>query len=260
MSVMTGRVLRAFLLPAVLGLGALSLASASSADPARTQQAVQQETPAGPVAAAGLPFGFYVGDDQQPTTSHVAKLGSDITFPQGRFDGALQGLSGRVPITGKLAIPVTSSYFVSFRFMPATGTVELVPDGDATGTVEVRTGATTNCKSVGTNLCGDSDVTSKMFIKLSDVKVDGRPLEVGPNCRTAQSVAVNIKALMPLGFPAPPVKATSTFTTPGFTGCGVREDLSPLLTGLVSGPGNTLVTHLRLRCVGSGPPPNGCGS
>ncbi|EMD22345.1 hypothetical protein [Amycolatopsis azurea] len=259
MSVMTGRVPRAFLLPAVLGLGALSLASAS-AEPAPAPTPTQQAEAGQVIAAAGLPFGFYVGDEQQATTSHVAKLGSDITFPQGRFDGSLLGLSGKVPITGKLAIPSTSSYFVSFRFMPATGTVELIPDGDATGTVEVKTGATTNCKAVGTNLCGDSDVTSKVFIKLSDVKVDGKVLDVGPNCRTAQSVAVNIKALMPLGFPAPSVKATSTFSTPGFTGCGVREDLSPLLTGLVSGPGNTLVTNLKLRCVGSGPPPNGCGA
>ncbi|ONF63458.1 hypothetical protein [Amycolatopsis keratiniphila] len=237
MSVLTGRVLRAFLLPAVLGLGALSLASAS-ADPARTQQtreAVAQE-PA--IAQAGLTFGFYVGDEQQPTTSRVAKLGSDITFPQDRLDGKILGFSGQVPITGKLAIPPTSSYFVSFRFMPATG----------------------DCKAVGTNICALTDVTNKVFVKLSNAKVDGKVLDVGPNCRTARSVAVNIKALVPLAFPAPPVKVTSTFTTPGFAGCGVREELRPLLTGLVSGPGNTPVTDLRLRCVGDGPPPNGCGA
>ncbi|KZB79756.1 hypothetical protein [Amycolatopsis regifaucium] len=256
MSVLTGRVPRAFLLPAVLGLGALSLASAS-ADPARTQQQAEQ---APSVAQAGLKFGFYVGDEQQPTTSHVAKLDSDITFPQGRFDGMILGFSGKVPITGKLAIPPTSSYFVSFRFMPATGDVELIPDGDATGTVHVKTGNTGDCKAVGTRICADSDVTNKVFIKLSNVKVDGKVLDVGPNCRTAQSATVNIKALMPLEFPAPSVKVTSTFATPAFTGCGVREDLSPLLTGLVSGPGNTLVTNLKLRCVGSGGPPNGCGA
>ncbi|HET6285873.1 MAG TPA: hypothetical protein VFG15_03850 [Amycolatopsis sp.] len=257
MSVMTGRVPRAFLLPVVLGLGALSLASAS-AEPARIQQAQPENPPA--AAQAGLKFSFYVGDEKQPTTSHVAKLGSDITFPQGLFDGAILGFTGRVPITGKLAIPPTSSYFVSFRFMPATGDVELIPDGDATGTVLVKTGPNGDCQAVGTSICADTDVTNKVFIKLSNVEVDGKVLDVGPNCRTAQSAVVNIKALVPLAFPASPVKVTSTFATPGFTGCGVREDLSPLLTGLVSGPGNTLVTHLVLRCVGSGPPPNGCGA
>ncbi|WP_414940272.1 hypothetical protein [Amycolatopsis sp. cmx-11-51] len=258
MSVMTGRVLRAFLLPAVLGLGALSLASASAADPGQVRQADLEQPPS--AAQAGLKFSFYVGDEQQPTTSRVAKLGSDITFPQGLFDGMILGFTDKSPISGKLAIPATSSYFVSFRFMPATGTVELIPDGDSTGVVDVDTGATGDCKEVGTIICAHTDVTSKVFIKLSNVKVDGKVLDVGPNCRTAQSAAVNIKALVPLAFPASSVKITSTFSTPGFTGCGVREDLSPLLTGLVAGPGNTLVTNLKLRCVGSGAPPNGCGA
>ncbi|MFE0021228.1 hypothetical protein [Amycolatopsis sp. NPDC059021] len=256
MSAMIGRVSRAFLFPAVLGLVTLSLASASSADPAPGAVAAAPQAPA---ADFRLPFGFYVGDEQQPTTSHVAKLGSDITFPQGRFDGAILGMSGRVPITGKLSIPVTSSYFVSFRFMPATGTVELVPDGDSTGTVLIL--PSDQCKAVGTSLCADSEVTSKVFIKLSNVKVDGKVLDVGPNCRTAQPASVTIKAILPLqANNPPPAKVTTTFATPPFAGCGVREDLSPLLTGLVSGPGNTLVTNLKLRCIGSGGPPNGCGA
>lgn len=241
-----------FSLSLVLVLVAFSLGSA---------QAASGENASGPAPAAAthFPVGFSVGDAQQPTTSHVAKLGSDISFPQGRFDGALLGLSGRVPLTGKLSIPVTSSYFVAFRFMPATGTVELVPDGDVTGTTQVLTGKDTNCKQTGTSLCADSEVTAKVFVKLSNVKVDGKPLDVGPDCRTAQSAEVTLKALLPLAFPAPPAKATTTFTTPPFAGCVGHEDLSRLFTGLVSGPGNTLVTDLVLRCVGSSGP-NGCGT
>ncbi|MFD9889297.1 hypothetical protein ACFWY9_08145 [Amycolatopsis sp. NPDC059027] len=195
MSALIGRVSRAFLFPAVLGLITLSLASASSADPAPGPAPAAQQTPA--PSEFRMQFGFSVGDEQQPTTSHVAKLGSDIVFPQGRFDGAILGSSGRAPITGKL----------------------------------------------------------------SNVKVDGRVLDVGPNCRTAQPASVTIKSLLPLqANNPPPVKVTTTFATPPFAGCGVREDLSPLLTGLVAGPGNTLVTNLKLRCIGSGAPPSGCGS
>ncbi|GAA4524662.1 hypothetical protein [Amycolatopsis samaneae] len=257
MSALMGRVSRAFLFPAVLGLVTLSLASASAADPAAPAPVAAAEQQ--PQQGTRFPVGFYVGDEQQPTTSHVAKLGSDITFPQGRFDAVLLGLSGRVPLTGTLSVPATASYFVSFRFMPATGTVELIQDGEATGTTQIL--GSKDCTSVGTSLCADSDVTTKVFIKLSNVKVDGRVLDVGPNCRTARPAAVTIKALLPLQpTNPPPVKATATFTTPGFAGCGVRENLDPLLTGLVAGPGNTLVTNLKLRCVGSGGPPNGCGS
>ncbi|NBH02110.1 hypothetical protein [Amycolatopsis sp. SID8362] len=203
-------------------------------------------------AATQIPFGFTLGDAQQPTTSHVAKLGSDIAFPPGTFDGALGGLSNTVPITGKLNIPPTDGYFVAFRFMGTTGRVEIVPDGDATGTATVKTGKDTNCKTTQTNICADTDVTAKVFIKLSNVKVDGKALDVGPDCRTAQPAAVNIKALVPISLPAPPVKVTSTFTTPAFAGCTGREDLSRLLTGLVSGPGNTFVSNLTLRCFSSG--------
>jgi hypothetical protein len=203
--------------------------------------------------------GFYVGDEQQPTTSHVAKLGSDISFPQGRFDGALLGLSGRVPVTGKLSIPVTASYFVTFRFMPATGTVELVPAGDVTGSTQVLTGKDTNCRQTRTNLCADADITAKVFVKLSNLKVEGKTLDVGPDCRTARPAEVNLKSLLPLAFPAQPATTRTTFTTPPFAGCRGHEDLSRLLTGLVSGPGNSLVTHLVLRCVGS-TGPNGCGA
>ncbi|KDN20639.1 hypothetical protein [Amycolatopsis rifamycinica] len=238
-----------FSLPLVLVLSAFSLGAAEAAP----GEPVPQQA-----AATQTPFGFNLGDAQQPTTSHVAKLGSDIAFPPGTFDGFLGGLTSTVPITGKLNIPPANGYFVAFRFMPTTGRVEIIPDGDATGTATVHTGKDKDCKATQTNICADTDVTAKVFIKLSDVKVDGRPLDVGPDCRTAQSAAVNIKALVPISPPAPPappvppVKVTSTFTTPSFAGCVGHEDVSRLLTGLVSGPGNTFVSNLRLRCFSTG--------
>ncbi|UOX88979.1 hypothetical protein MUY14_46205 [Amycolatopsis sp. FBCC-B4732] len=232
-----------FSLPLVLTLVAFSLGAAEAA-PNENAPSVQAANP--------IPFGFTLGDAQQPTTSHVAKLGSDIAFPPGTFDGALGGLTSTVPITGKLNIPPTDGYFVAFRFMGTTGRVEIVPDGDATGTATVHTGKDKDCKATQTNICADTDVTAKVFIKLSNVKVDGKALEVGPDCRTAQPASVTIKALVPISLPAPPVKVTSTFSTPAFAGCTGHEDLSRLLTGLVSGPGNTFVSNLTLRCFSAG--------
>lgn len=230
-----------FSLPLVLALAAFSLGAAEAAPSADA-----------PAARAQIPFGFTLGDDRQPTTSHVAKLGSDIVFPPGTFDGFLGGLTSTVPITGKLAIPPANGYFVAFRFMATTGRVEIVPDGDATGTATVHTGKDKDCQATQTNICADTDVTAKVFIKLSDVEVEGKPLDVGPDCRTAQPAEVTIKALVPISLPAPPVKVSSTFTTPPFAGCVGREDVSRVLTGLVSGPGNTFVSDLALRCFSSG--------
>ncbi|WP_199199154.1 hypothetical protein [Amycolatopsis sp. CA-128772] len=233
-----------FSLPLVLAAAAFSLGAAEAA-PGGNAPVVQAQ-------ATQIPFGFTLGDARQPTTSHVAKLGSDIAFPPGTFDGFLGGLTNTVPLTGKLAIPPANGYFVAFRFMATTGRVEIVPDGDAAGTATVHTGKDKDCKATQTNICADTDVTAKVFIKLSDVKVDGRALDVGADCRTAQPAAVTIKALVPISLPAPPVKVTSTFTTPPFAGCVGHEDLSRLLTGLVSGPGNTFVSNLQLRCFSSG--------
>lgn len=238
MSVLT----RAVPLLLVLALTAFSLGAAEAAPGEDAPRA----------AATSIPFGFTLGDAQQPTTSHVAKLGSDIAFPPGTFDGALGGLTNTVPITGKLSIPPANGYFVAFRFMATTGRVEIIPDGDATGVATVKTGKDTNCKATQTNICADTDVTAKVFIKLSDAEVDGKTLDVGANCRTAQPASVTIKALVPISLPAPPVKVTSTFTAPPFAGCVGHEDLSRLLTGLVSGPGNTFVSNLTLRCFSSG--------
>ncbi|WP_240490658.1 hypothetical protein [Amycolatopsis vancoresmycina] len=232
-----------YALPLVLAVAAFSLGAAQAAPGGNAPV---------PQAATQIPFGFTLGDAQQPTTSHVAKLGSDIAFPPGTFDGFLGGLTSTVPITGKLAIPPADGYFVAFRFMATTGRVEIVPDGDAAGTATVHTGKDKDCKATQTNICADTDVTAKVFIKLSDVEVDGHPLDVGSDCRTAQPAAVTIKALVPISPPAPPVKVTSTFTTPPFAGCVGHEDVSRLLTGLVSGPGNTFVSNLQLRCFSSG--------
>lgn len=233
-----------FSLPVVLVLAAFSLGAA--------QAAPGGNAPPAPAAATQIPFGFTLGDTRQPTTSHVAKLGSDIVFPPGTFDGYLGGLTSTVPISGKLSIPPAAGYFVAFRFMATTGRVEIIPDGDATGTATVHTGKDKDCKATQTNICADTDVTAKVFIKLSDAEVNSRPLDVGPDCRTARPAAVNIRALVPISLPAPPVTVTSTFTTPPFAGCVGREDVSRLLTGLVAGPGNTFVSNLTLRCFSSG--------
>ncbi|MDT8912977.1 hypothetical protein [Amycolatopsis sp. PS_44_ISF1] len=256
------RVPLALLLPVAATAFALGPAAATPGPPTTPTTPAIPVPPARPVAAGGIsfPFGFVVGDSAHPTTSRVAKLGSELAFPPGRFDGALLGLNGTVPITGKLAVPAASSYFVTFRFMPATATVALIPSGDATGAVTVHTGRNGDCAAVGTDICADTDVVNSVSVKLSDARVDGRALDVGPDCRTAEPARVEIKGLLPLAFPAQPRKVSTTFTLPAFTGCTGHEDFSRLFSGLVSGPGNTLVTDLVLRCVGNGAPPNGCGA
>lgn len=58
--------------------------------------------------------------------------------------------------------------------------------------------------------------------------------------------------MVPQTGPYPPEKRAGTvkssFAIPAFTGCGATENLSPLITGLVSGPNNDLITYLGKLC------------
>nr|CEL22974.1 hypothetical protein [Kibdelosporangium sp. MJ126-NF4]CTQ90113.1 hypothetical protein [Kibdelosporangium sp. MJ126-NF4] len=168
--------------------------------------------------------------------STIAKLGSSLTLAEGRFDAGIDIADNS--IDGTLTLPPSPGYFVVFRFMPVTNTTAFVQDGPATGKVEV------------TLPDAQTDITVKLYIVLSDVRQDGVPLNVGANCRTATPAVITIKGpvkLLPEGSVS---KIHSVYQIPPFSGCGVTEDLDPLLTGLISGPGNTLDTELRVRCIG----------
>ncbi|ONI84059.1 hypothetical protein ALI144C_15205 [Actinosynnema sp. ALI-1.44] len=211
---------------------AFSLLSAlpGSAAPAPAAQPVAQ--PGAPdSAAAKLKVSFYVSGH-----STIAKLGSDIVLKEGTFDAEIDIADNS--IEGTLALPPSPGYFVVFRFMPVTNTTDFVQDGLATGKVVV------------TLPDAQADITLKLYIALRDVRQDGVPLNVGAHCRTATPAVIRINGpikLLPEGSVS---EITSKYDIPPFSGCGVTEDLDPLLTGLVSGPGNTLVTKLRVRCIG----------
>ncbi|WP_431920447.1 DUF6801 domain-containing protein [Amycolatopsis tucumanensis] len=174
-------------------------------------------------------------------TSHIAKMGSDLVLEQGTFDAGL--FTGDVPntirIEGDLNLPKSSSYFVAFRFMPVTSDVELPQDGKATGTADISGGLFTPT----------IDMTIRVNLVVSNVKQDGVPIAVGPGCRTVAPLVIPMKGQTSL-LPGSKSTMESTFDIPAFSGCGVSEDLDPLLTGLISGPGNKMTTTLTAQGVG----------
>ncbi|WP_157358814.1 DUF6801 domain-containing protein [Amycolatopsis sp. ATCC 39116] len=174
-------------------------------------------------------------------TSHIAKMGSDLVLEQGTFDAGL--FTGDMPntirIEGDLNLPKSSSYFVAFRFMPVTSDVELPQDGKATGTADISGGLFTPT----------IDMTIRVNLVVSNVKQDGVPIAVGPGCRTVSPLVIPMKGQTSL-LPGSKSTMESTFDIPAFSGCGVSEDLDPLLTGLISGPGNKMTTTLTAQGVG----------
>lgn len=171
-------------------------------------------------------------------TSRIAKLGSDLKLTQGTFDAGLyNGDAGTIRIEGDLAIPPTTGYFIAFRFMPVTSLVQLPQTEKATGTADISSGLFTP----------DIDVTVRVNLTVGDVREDGVPIEVGDSCHAPLVIRMRGRSSLTPGSQS---TIQSTFDIPPFTGCGVTENLDPLLTGLISGPGNTMTTTLTAQGVG----------
>jgi hypothetical protein len=173
-------------------------------------------------------------------TSRIAKLGSDLRLNQGTFDaGLFTGDNGAIRIEGDLTLPPASGYFIAFRFLPVTSDVQLPQTEQATGTADISGGLYTP----------KIDVTAKVNLVLGNVKEDGVPVDVGTTCHTSSPLVIRMQGQTSLVVGSQST-IVSTFDIPPFTGCGVTENLNPLLTGLISGPGNTMTTTLTAQGVG----------
>ncbi|MEV5572508.1 hypothetical protein AB0L06_20890 [Spirillospora sp. NPDC052269] len=139
---------------------------------------------------------------------------------------------------------------LSLGFMPTLSVTDMdqvVPPGkDSSGNLYPVTGNVRTDIAPDPTLPSVADdmtfISSLVGVRVHDVALNGTPLSVGENCR-AKPTPLNLssftgndqsgRTVLTLG---------STFTgrvdIPAFTGCGTSEDLSPLFTASVSGPGN----------------------
>ncbi|GGS48098.1 DUF6801 domain-containing protein [Actinokineospora fastidiosa] len=214
--------------------GGETLGSAAvTAAPAQRRQPVAPMDE--PSANAGLKVTFDVN-----AVNTIAKIGVDLSITGDLVTFLDPFAPPPSPVTGTLTLdPVKDAYLVVFRFMPVHNDIEFKP-GAVTGTAEMDiTGQPWKAKV---------DTVSDIELRLHRVRQDGVDLAVGDNCWTAGPMKVPLKGdiiLVP--------GATSEFKTkadlPAFTGCGTREDLDPLITGLVSGPDNPMTVRLTLKCI-----------
>ncbi|MEV8585424.1 DUF6801 domain-containing protein [Streptomyces sp. NPDC051180] len=175
-----------------------------------------------------------------------------------RPDGTLhllQKSEGSLLYQGRKQSPPFRSTFLTFGFAPTTATLVLEQAGPLTVESDVLL--------VFPDNIAETYVRVPLVLRVLDVEVNGTPLAVGPDCRTAT----------PLSSPEPqPAKypgdhlvllgkgqllngtdatgyvltsggpLTGEVTIPAFKGCGVAgENLDRLLTASISGPGN----HIR---------------
>ena len=138
--------------------------------------------------------------------------------------------------------PPAKATFLTFGFMPTTATMDLTP---------LRLMTIVSVSQVHTPFDKPFKTTiyASLSLRLYDVSVNGTPLDVGPQCRATQPLDLELVgwdySKLPgqgNGIPQYSLQSggvlTGTLEIPSFTGCGVGEDLDPLLTSSISGKGN----------------------
>jgi Family of unknown function (DUF6801) len=159
--------------------------------------------------------------------------------------------TGELYYQGRHELPPVTATFLAFRFVPVTATLHLVE------LTPIRIVSVSGIKAPPYPITVRT--TTKISVRVSGVKVNGVPLDVGPHCRAASAVRLDLtgrgqNTFPPKGYTVPTGGPLSgRLTIPRFTACGVSENLNPLLTGSISGPGNfTKVTQGKL-CAPSQP-------
>jgi len=134
-------------------------------------------------------------------------------------------------LDGKPQLPPAPGSFLAFGFVPTTGTIQLTQIG--LGEVYLWS------KSTGQPpYPGLATVQVKLSAQVLDAKVNGVPVDIGDNCRTATPIDAVFTANYADYSITKGGVLTGTITIPPFSGCGATEDLDPVFTGLISGPGN----------------------
>lgn len=175
-----------------------------------------------------------LGRENGVTTGHAnLELGYKVVIDLCSTDGSTDVFSrGVLDDNGEQKLPPAKATFLTFGFMPTTATLELT---EQPGTnIEIDSHGFTD----GTNFFQVSTVTTQLSIRLHDVMVNGIPLEVGPRCESVTPMTVKLNGAFPDYTVNTGGPLTGTAAFPPFSGCGVGEDLDPLFTASVSGPGN----------------------
>ncbi|WP_406281983.1 DUF6801 domain-containing protein [Streptomyces sp. NBC_00209] len=160
------------------------------------------------------------------------------------------GAYARIDSLANLDLPDAESTFLAFGFQPVTAMVSF-----ENGPMTISIG------NVGSapNRITFSTVYFEQSLRLHDVKINGTPLDVGSNCKTSKPFKVVLnggEAYKNVGVGG---LLEGEVDIPAFTGCGTGgEDLNPLFTASLSGPGNRIFMNQASTCNPASPTRSYC--
>jgi hypothetical protein len=143
--------------------------------------------------------------------------------------------AGELLFRGRPELPPVTATFLAFRFVPVSATLHFTE----LTTIVILSKSGVSAPPFPVNVT----TTTKVSLHLTNVRVNGVPLNVGARCRPESPITLRLfgegQSLPLRGYTVQfggPLLGEAT--VPPFTGCGVTENLDPLLTGSISGRGN----------------------
>ncbi|MFJ9036050.1 DUF6801 domain-containing protein [Streptomyces sp. NPDC102406] len=169
----------------------------------------------------------------------AANIQAGSTFWPGTDD-----IFRRFDSLGELSLPDAESTFLSFGFTPVSAKVSFENTPITISTGDQHSYGDPKSYAVATFF---------QSLRIHDVKVNGTPLDVGPDCRTAKRFRVTLRANVGDGGGYSNVLfggiLSGKVDIPAFSGCGTGgEDLDPLFTAAISGPDNLITMNQAPVC------------
>jgi hypothetical protein len=153
---------------------------------------------------------------------------------------------------GKPEFPPARATLLGFGFMPVTATLQLSEIGTLNAIFIQSAPGKFGCTK-RKQYCGLTTITARLDIHISDVNVNGTPLNVGPDCQTIHPFTVTLKGRYPAYVIDVGGPLNGSVDIPAFKDCSDDGDnLDSIFTASVSGPGNQTLLTQGTPC---GPPP-----
>ncbi|HEY2576513.1 MAG TPA: DUF6801 domain-containing protein [Streptosporangiaceae bacterium] len=160
--------------------------------------------------------------------------------------------AGLLDYKGKSEFPPARATLLAFGFVPVSATLQL----SAIGTVnaitlgpEVPSQCKANPKACKGHLRQIVTISSRVSLGISDVTINGVPLNVGPHCGSAKPFDIILKGIVPIYSPFTGGPLTGSATIPEFKGCSDgTENLDTIFTASVSGSGNEILLTQGIPC------------
>lgn len=197
-----------------------------------------------------------IGTNIPPENKLDPPLGGCVDVPPEDEDEPLKCQKANIlpNIAGEPVLtPSENQWVLPFGFVPTKATMQLTQVGMSSADIALH--------QVVVQRYSHVRITARYIARVYDASVNGVPFDLGPNCRTADAIEVHLVGKPGRGAgtynltTGGPLNGTADI--PAFTGCGVTEDVSPLLTGLISGQDNRVKLVQGRVCTLTGRP-TGC--